>query len=371
MALVLFVVAILVYLVLHQMYETPTGQQQHPKHTQKRELKFNETSIFEKLGLTFNQCPTFMSFVDKFNTFDQVAEAIKMAGLERSELIIGVDFSASNEWQGRSVFASRCLHDVTNWRTFNPYQRVLTIIGATLERFDSDHLIPVYGFGDVNSKDSTVFSLKPDGEPCYGFEDVLDCYNRACPIIQRSGPTSLVPIINKAIDTVKEKPTYHLLMILTDGQLDDSDKNADAIVRASDFPISIVVVGLGDGPWYAMEHFDDNLPMRRFDNFQFVNFHQVCSKAKYSEAAFALHVLMEIPDQYKAICNLGYLRNQPGIERLTVDKVNRLQHEETEFHGLQRSEELVSISPDIVPVLTKRPSKRLVNKCSIRKSQRR
>ncbi|XP_038059488.1 E3 ubiquitin-protein ligase RGLG5-like [Patiria miniata] len=371
MALVLFVIAILAYLVLHQMYQPSAGQQRQPKGSRRRENKFKETSIFEKLGLTFNQCPTFMSFVDRFNTFEQVVEAIKMAGLERSEIIIGIDFSASNEWQGRRVFASRCLHDIMNSRTFNPYQRVLTIVGATLERFDSDHLIPVYGFGDVDTKDKSVFSLKPDDEPCYGFIEVLQCYNRVCQDIQRSGPTSLEPIIKKAIEVVKEKPTYHLLLILTDGQLKDSDGNASAIIEASNYPISIVVIGIGDGPWDAMEHYDDNLPSRKFDNFQFVNFHQVCSKAKYAEAAFALHVLMEIPDQYKAICELGYLRNQPSIESWGMIPPKKISLEDDPGFRRSRSEQdVMSVNPEIVPVLSRKSSKRMKSSMRYKSTKR-
>ena len=42
-------------------------------------------------------------------------------------------------------------------------------------------------------------------------------------------------------------------------------------MKASSFPISICALGLGDGPFDKMKMFDD-MPGRKFDNFQFVNF---------------------------------------------------------------------------------------------------
>jgi len=71
-----------------------------------------------------------------------------------------------------------------------------------------------------------------------------------------------------------------------------------AIVEASNHPLSIVLVGVGDGPWEQMKEFDDGLPERKFDNFQFVNFHETwIQNPDNPEAAFATAALQEVPEQ--------------------------------------------------------------------------
>ena len=121
-------------------------------------------------------------------------------------------------------------------------------------------------------------------------------------------------------------------------------------LTSSQYPLSIVLVGVGDGPWDGMKNFDDKIPYRKYDNFQvsqqqytirfefhvilcivpyklniiqhaltfklcllclqFVNFTEIMSKVvtpSKKETDFALAALMEIPFQYKAAMDLGIL----------------------------------------------------------------
>ncbi|KAL1202160.1 E3 ubiquitin-protein ligase RGLG5 [Cardamine amara subsp. amara] len=263
---------------------------------------------------------------DNYRSIDEVTAALSHAGLESSNLIVGVDVTKSNEWTGARSFGRKSLHYMGT--TPNPYQQAISIIGKTLSVFDEDNLIPFYGFGDATTHDQDVFSFNPDDTFCNGFEEVLMCYRDIVPQLRLAGPTSFAPIIERAMTIVEESGgQYHVLLIIADGQVTRSvdtengrvspqeQQTIDAIVRASEYPLSIVLVGVGDGPWDTMRQFDDNIPARAFDNFQFVNFTEIMSKNTDSarkEAEFALSALMEIPSQYKATLELGLLGQRTG-----------------------------------------------------------
>jgi len=249
----------------------------------------------------------FYSIKDHFKTMAEVQEALRKEGLESSNLILGIDYTKSNTWNGKRTFGGQSLHAIQPGRV-NPYQEVISIVGRTLEPFDDDKLIPVFGFGDVTTQDKSVFPFFPD-RVCYGFQEVLQRYNEITPNVQLSGPTSFGPLIREAIKIVQQARSYHILVIIADGQIDAINDTTNAIIEATNYPLSIITVGVGDGPWDTMEEFDDKLPRRKFDNFQFVPFHDIMEKAENRDAAFGTAALMEIPEQYKLIKKLGYLNH--------------------------------------------------------------
>lgn len=241
---------------------------------------------------------------DRYKTIQEVQAAIRKNGLESSNLIFGIDYTKSNAYSGERTFQGRSLHDLT---VKNPYCEVVEILGETLEPFDDDHIIPTFGFGDSFTTDKDAFPFFPDKEP-FGFREVLDRYRFITPQINLAGPTNFGPLIRKSIEICQRKKSYHILIICTDGQVTNEKDTIGAIVEASKYPLSIVCVGVGDGPWDEMVKFDDKIPKRKFDNFQFVDFFKI--RKQYSEdfaPMFALHTLMEIPQQFKLIRKLGLL----------------------------------------------------------------
>ncbi|KAH3740016.1 copine family protein 1-like isoform X1 [Dreissena polymorpha] len=246
--------------------------------------------------------------VDRFKSLGEVTSALKRLKVEPCGLIFGIDYTLSNKVSGMNTFHGLSLHDTTSKKT-NPYQEVICILGETLEPLDDDGIIPAYGFGDRIVKDKGIFPLKANGD-CDGFMEVLEVYNVVTPKIQLGGPTNFAPLIDEAVRIVKEKKQYHILVIVADGQVTNEEDTVRAIIEASEYPLSIVVIGVGDGPWDVMNDFDDKLPERRFDNFQFVDFHKVKSEARNPQPAVALAALMEIPDQFQ------YIRDNGLVERL-------------------------------------------------------
>ncbi|CAH2075736.1 unnamed protein product, partial [Thlaspi arvense] len=145
-----------------------------------------------------------------------VISSLRNAGLESSNLILGIDFTKSNEWTGKHSFNRKSLHAIGH--APNPYEQAISIIGRTLSSFDEDDLIPCFGFGDghlaslihvlaaqpsirhscvpqsgmsmlpgASTHDQYVFSFYPDHRPCHGFEEALARYREIVPFIKLSG----------------------------------------------------------------------------------------------------------------------------------------------------------------------------------------
>jgi len=228
-------------------------------------------------------------------------------------LTIGIDFTGSNgHYKDQPSY-----HYLDGG--MNNYEKAIRSCGDIVAHYDNDQLFPVFGFGfcfidsTLNNFDGkyTDFNYPINcnlENPQIKFIDgVLREYRNFITKIHLSGPTYFSPMINDLNFEVKNElqqgktMNYHILMILTDGLIDDMPETKDALVEASFLPISVIIIGIGDGNFGNMEILDaDEHPLydkknRKADRdlVQFVPFNDF----KNNPQKLAEQVLEEIPRQ--------------------------------------------------------------------------
>jgi len=221
------------------------------------------------------------------------------AGLELS-FHVAVDFTASN---GNIALPSSLHYQGET----NQYAEALWNVGRICEDYDTDKLIPAYGFGaKVNGQISHDFHLNFSQDPnCEGIAGVLDAYQNSVNAVEFFGPTNFAPIVNKVSDIAESQQTYgiyHILLILTDGMISDMGLTKKALVRASQLPISVIIVGVGNGNFDSMVELDGDDGLLMFqdqtaerDIVQFVSYQSF--SGCFAAVDLAQEVLYEVPHQ--------------------------------------------------------------------------
>jgi len=90
------------------------------------------------------------------------------------------------------------------------------------------------------------------------------------------------------------KLSYTILLLLTAGNVEDVQETKHQLIEASDDPLSVVIVGIGDADFTGMQFLDDHDPETEGgrDITKFVRFADYRSFNSLTEA-----VLDEIPEQ--------------------------------------------------------------------------
>ena len=117
-----------------------------------------------------------------------------------------------------------------------------------------------------------------------------------------SGPTVFAEVISYAAAMARStqeasrnigKQSYRVLLILTDGAVTDMEQTKEAISAASDAPLSVVIVGIGNADFTAMQELDDFMASAARDIVQFVKF----SDHAHDRSSLTKATLEEIPNQ--------------------------------------------------------------------------
>lgn len=236
--------------------------------------------------------------IENISFIDYLKSGVQM------NLTIGIDFTGSN---GHPLDEGS-LHRIDGMKQ-NDYQRAIRACGDIVAAYDNKQLFPVYGFGALidqyQQEASMCFNVSMHQDPrVYTINNALEAYKNILLNITFSGPTHFAPIVNQVIYSIKTENNpllYHILMILTDGIINDMKETIDALVEGSFLPLSVIIIGIGDADFSNMDILDaDDNPL--FDGkgvkavrdlVQFVPF----SKYEHDGERLAAEVLEEIPRQ--------------------------------------------------------------------------
>ena len=224
------------------------------------------------------------------------------------DLSIAIDFTLSNG-DPRSPDS---LHFMDPRK--NQYLQAIQSVGNILQFYNSDKQINLYGFGGAIppyvNRASHCFALNGDifNPRVNGIQGVTACYQQALNNGKLYGPTHFGDILNEVnnhvssyhVDQMNQK--FHILVIITDGVINDMNRSIDEIVRGSELPVAIIIVGVGDADFSSMETLDGDeealysQAYRKYmaaDIVQFVPFNEF----KHNPHLLAKETLMEVPLQ--------------------------------------------------------------------------
>jgi len=198
----------------------------------------------------------------------------------------------------------------------NDYEKAISSIVHTLAQYDTDSMFPVWGFGaKYGGILRHVFQCGPQAE-VHGVDGVLHAYHDVFKSgIVMSGPTVFTEVIQTAAtratsaqDEAQQRgqQAYTILLILTDGSVSDVNATAAALDQASDAPLSVVIIGIGNADFSGMHFLDNSSKPGKRDIAQFVQF----SRHSGNSVDLTSETLREIPDQL-----VGYFQSK-GISPL-------------------------------------------------------
>ncbi|XP_075657561.1 protein BONZAI 3-like [Castanea sativa] len=254
-------------------------------------------------------------FVDQFCEKQQYSFLDYISSGFELNFMVAVDFTASN---GNSRNPDS-LHYIDPSGRLNSYQRAIMEVGEVIQFYDSNRRFPAWGFGGRTIDGTTSHCFNLNGSTgafeVEGVEGIMAAYARALHNVALAGPTLFGPVINTAAQIAGQSILYNsnkyfVLLIITDGVITDLQETKDALVRASDLPLSILIVGVGGADFREMEVLDADNGRRlesstgrvaTRDIVQFVPMREVHS----GQISVVQALLEELPGQF-----LTYMRSR-------------------------------------------------------------
>jgi Copine/C2 domain len=270
------------------------------------------------IGITASPVPTPAAYVNTGRGGDDFVDYVS-GGCELN-VVVAIDFTGSNG----DPRMPGTLHHIGGPER-NDYQKAIAAIVSILAKYDTDQKIPVLGFGAKYGGVVRHCFQCGSSEEVYGLSGVLDAYNNVFSSgLVMSSPTVFDDVIDQAATRARQsfqraqqtkgQQSYTILLIVTDGAVSDPSRTAASLDRASDAPLSVVIVGVGSANFSTMQFLDDynnNGGSGKRDIVQFVEF----NKHSHDSTSLTAATLQEIPQQLSGYFQSRGIRALPPIAR--------------------------------------------------------
>ncbi len=168
---------------------------------------------------------------------------------------------------------------------------------------------------------------------CNNIQEIMTHYRTKLTQVQLFGPTNFSPVIQNTVEISRQYQDgkhYFVLLIITDGIISDMHSTIRSIVNASKLPISIIIVGVGNADFDAMDELDGDDSRLNIDGqyaerdiVQFVPLNRFLGQTGSgsfvkSQADLAKAVLAEIPDQMTGYMKARGFKPQPVATEATA-----------------------------------------------------
>ncbi|VDK75390.1 unnamed protein product [Litomosoides sigmodontis] len=166
---------------------------------------------------------------------------------------VAVDFTASN---GNPLDPSS-LHYIHPHK-FNPYMTALNAVTSVIGKYNRHGRIAALGFGAQTPPDYKNGDAKDPH--VNGIDGVLNAYRTSLLSVRPYAPTDYSEVIyhtykfGAAVQRQGRSDHYFVLLIVTDGCVTNPERTVNAIVDCAELPVSIVIVGVGNGDFSPMRH---------------------------------------------------------------------------------------------------------------------
>uniref|UniRef100_A0A7E4V1A0 Copine-3 n=1 Tax=Panagrellus redivivus TaxID=6233 RepID=A0A7E4V1A0_PANRE len=285
------------------------------KKKKKKGSKYKNSGVLKFIEARVTKEYTFLEFIH--------------GGLEL-DFNVSIDFTASNG----PVTLPSSLHYFG--QRSNEYQMAVRAVLDICQSYNRTRIFRAYGFGakiEPYNEVSHLFPLNLQAPEVQGVEGVMNAYDYAIRHTQLYGPTNFAPAINEAAKRAhfERQTRYQILLIITDGVISDMKNTKSAIINASELPLSIIIVGVGQANFDKMDELDAddttlsvNGRCASRDIVQFVPFQKFCKKGPSSpyeeerlQYLLAKEVLAEVPQQVVSYMkSKGIVPGEPGTRPL-------------------------------------------------------